>query len=93
MANVKTSISIEKTLFEQAESIAREMKVSRSSVFALALQDFIRHRQNKELLRRINESYEGVPDADERERLHKMLRKQRKMVMSLERQIFQSEAS
>jgi metal-responsive CopG/Arc/MetJ family transcriptional regulator len=80
MANIKTAISIEKTLFEQAESMAREMKVSRSSLFALALQDFIRHHQNMELLRRINEACEDVPDANEQERLHKMFRKQRKMV-------------
>ncbi len=80
MANIKTAISIDKSLFEQAESIAREMKVSRSSLFALALQDFIRHHQNEELLRRINEAYEDVPDEDERERAHKMRRKQRKVV-------------
>ena len=56
MANVKTAISIDKSLFEQADTIAREMKVSRSSLFALALQDFIRHHQNEELLRRINDA-------------------------------------
>ena len=80
MANIKTAVSIEKSLFEQAESIAREMKVSRSRLFALALQDFIRHHQNEELLRRINEAYEDVPDADEQERGRKMRRKQRKLV-------------
>jgi hypothetical protein len=80
MANIKTAVSIEKKLFEQAESIAREMKVSRSSLFALALQDFIHRHQNGELLRRLNEAYEDMPDADEQERLRKMLRKQRKVV-------------
>jgi metal-responsive CopG/Arc/MetJ family transcriptional regulator len=80
MANVKTAVSIDKSLFEQAESIAREMKVSRSSLFALALQDFIRHHQNEELLRRINEAYEDVPDADEQERARKMRRQQRRVV-------------
>ena len=80
MPNVKTAISIEKTLFEQAENIAREMKVSRSSLFALALQDFIRHHHNRELLRRINEAYEDIPDMDEQERIRKMVRKQRKVV-------------
>lgn len=80
MANIKTAVSIDKSLFEQAESIAREMKVSRSSLFALALQDFIRHHQNEELLRRINEAYEDVPDAEEQERARKMRRKQRRVV-------------
>jgi metal-responsive CopG/Arc/MetJ family transcriptional regulator len=80
MANIKTAVSIDRSLFEQAERIAREMKVSRSSLFALALRDFIRHHQNAELLQRINEAYEDVPDAEEQERLRKMRRKQRKMV-------------
>lgn len=80
MANIKTAISIEKSLFEQAESVAREMKVSRSSLFALALEDFFRHRQNEELLRRINEAYEDLPDADEQERARKMRHRQRKVV-------------
>ena len=80
MANVKTAVSIEKSLFELAERIAREMKVSRSSLFALALQDFIHHRHNEELLRRIDEAYQDSPDADEQERLCKMRRKQRKVV-------------
>jgi antitoxin MazE6 len=82
MANIKTAISIEKSLFEQAERIADEMKVSRSSLFALALRDFIRQHQNRELLRRINEAYQDAPDADERERLRKMRRKQGKAVES-----------
>ncbi len=80
MANIKTAVSIDKSLFEQAESIAREMRVSRSSLFALALQDFIRRHQNEELLRRINEAYEDIPDADEQERFRKMRRKQRKVL-------------
>ncbi len=80
MANIKTAVSIDKSLFEQAESIAREMKISRSSLFALALQDFIRHHQNEELLRRINEAYEDLPDADEQERARKMRRQQRRVV-------------
>ena len=60
--------------------MVREMNVSRISLFALALQDFVRHHQNKELLRRINEAYEDMPDSEEQERLRKMFRKQRKVV-------------
>jgi metal-responsive CopG/Arc/MetJ family transcriptional regulator len=41
MQAIKTAISIEKNLFEQAEIIAGTMKVSRSKLFVLALQDFI----------------------------------------------------
>jgi metal-responsive CopG/Arc/MetJ family transcriptional regulator len=82
MANIKTAVSIERSLFEEAERIADEMKVSRSGLFALALQDFIRHHQNQELLRRIDEAYQDAPDTDEQERLRKMRRKHRKAVES-----------
>jgi metal-responsive CopG/Arc/MetJ family transcriptional regulator len=42
MENVKTAVSIRKSLFEQAENLARKMKVPRSRLFALALEDYIR---------------------------------------------------
>ena len=80
MASIKTAVSIEESLFEQAETIAREMKMSRSSLFALALKDFIRRRQNEELLRLINEACRDEPDVGEQARLRRMSRKQRKVV-------------
>jgi predicted transcriptional regulator len=80
MASIKTAVSIEKSLFEQAEAIAREMKMSRSSLFALALEDFIRRRQNEELLRLINDTCRDEPDAGEQARLRGMSRKHRRVV-------------
>lgn len=66
MQNVKTAISIQKSLFEQAERIARKMKVSRSRLFALALEDYIHREQNRELLTQINAAYADEPDSTER---------------------------
>lgn len=57
MQAIKTAISIEKELFEQAEKLARDMKVSRSKLFVIALQDFIEQRKNKEMLAQINAAY------------------------------------
>jgi metal-responsive CopG/Arc/MetJ family transcriptional regulator len=65
MQNVKTAISIQKSLFEQAEKIARKMKVSRSRLFALALEDYIHREQNRELLAQINRAYANEPDSTE----------------------------
>ncbi len=65
MQNVKTAISIQKSLFDQAEKIARKMKVSRSRLYALALEDYIRREQNRELLAQINAAYADEPDATE----------------------------
>jgi antitoxin MazE6 len=66
MQNVKTAISIQKSLFDQAEKIARKMKVSRSRLFALALEDYIHREQNRELLAQINAAYADEPDSTEK---------------------------
>ncbi len=65
MPNVKTAISIQKSLFEQAEKVARKMRVSRSRLFALALEDYLGREQNRELLTKINAAYADEPDSTE----------------------------
>ena len=80
MANIKTAISLQKSLFEQVDTLAREMKVSRSRLFVLALEDYLRRYQNLQLLERINQAYHDTPDATEHQRLRKMRRPHRKVV-------------
>lgn len=80
MANIETVISLNKSLFEQAETLAREMKVSRSRLFVLALEDYLRRHQNLQLLERINQAYPDAPDATEQKRLRRMRRPHRKVV-------------
>jgi len=80
MHAVKTAISIEKDLFDQAEKIARTMKISRSKLFVIALQDFIEHQKNKELLARINAAYADEPDATEQTLRKKARRQHRRIV-------------
>lgn len=80
MANVKTAISLQKSLFEQVESLAREMKVSRSRLFVLAVEDYLRRQQNLQLLDKINQAYSDTSDTTEQKRLRKMRRAQRKIV-------------
>lgn len=80
MANVKTAISLQKSLFEQAETIARDMKVSRSRLFILALEDFILRHQNRQLFEEINRACGDAPDSAERKRLRKMRRQHRRIV-------------
>ncbi len=65
MRTVKTAISIQEALFDQAEALARRMKVSRSRLFALALEDYIQRHENRQLLRRLNAAYSDEPDAAE----------------------------
>ena len=80
MQAIKTAISIEKNLFDQAEKIARTMKVSRSKLFAIALQDFLAHQKNKELLAQINAAYADEPDAAEQALRSKSRRHHRRIV-------------
>jgi len=81
MANVKTAISLQKTLFEQVESLAREMKVSRSRVFVLALETFIREYQDRQLFDKINQAFEDAPpDKAEQKRLQHIRRHHKRVV-------------
>ncbi|MGB3513263.1 MAG: hypothetical protein WBA93_29430 [Microcoleaceae cyanobacterium] len=60
MATVKTAISLQESLFEQAEVLAAEMKISRSRLIAIALEEFIGRHQNRLLLEKINAAYEDI---------------------------------
>ena len=80
MQAIKTAISIEKNLFDQADRIARTMKVSRSKLFVIALQDFIEHQKNREMLAQINAAYDDEPDATE-QILRKKVRRQHRRSM------------
>ncbi len=81
MQTVKTAISIQENLFEQAETLARQMRISRSRLFVLALEDYIRRQQDRELLAKINAAYaDEQPDASERTLRHQMKSTHRRVV-------------
>jgi metal-responsive CopG/Arc/MetJ family transcriptional regulator len=81
MANIKTAISLQKSLFEQVETLAHELKVSRSRVFVLALESYLREYQDRLLFEKINKAIEDVPsDKIERKRAQQLRRHHRRMV-------------
>jgi metal-responsive CopG/Arc/MetJ family transcriptional regulator len=80
MANIKTAISLQKPLFERVEDLARELQISRSRLFVLAVEDFIRRHENRQLLDEINAAYADLPDPEEQTLLHKMRRQHRQLV-------------
>ena len=80
MANIKTAVSLHEQLFRQAGAIARDLKLSRSRLFAIALEEFIRRHDSRELLDRINEVYSEKPAPEERKYLKKMRQRHRKMI-------------
>ena len=83
MQAIKTAISIEKNLFDQAEDLARAMNVSRSKLFVIALQDFIEHQKNKELFAQINAAYADEPDVTDQS-LRKNARRQHRRIVEEE---------
>ena len=82
MTNVKTAISLQKSLFEQAEALANELNISRSRLFALAVEEFIRRSHNQQLLKKINAAYEDDADAKEKTLRQRMRRHHRRLVES-----------
>ena len=65
MAKLKTAISIDKSLFDQLNKLADELKISRSDLIVLAVEAFIQSYENGRLLQQINRAYDDLPDADE----------------------------
>jgi len=80
MESIKTAISIEKSLFTQANALARKLKVSRSRLFVLALEDFIREQENRDLLEKINAVYADEPDQSEKKLRQKIRKSHRRLV-------------
>ena len=65
MPNIKTAISIDETIFRQAEEVAAILKVSRSRAFAMAMEEFAQRRRGEEITRQLNEAYtQGAEDED-----------------------------
>lgn len=63
--NVKTGISISKALAEEADALAREMGVTRSGLYAMAVRDFIQRRESMSLLENLNRAYADPDPEDE----------------------------
>lgn len=80
MAHVKTAISIQESLFKDAEALAAKMNISRSKLFATALSEFIQKHQNQQLLAQINAAYDDTPDVAETAAQHSMKAKQRQLL-------------
>jgi predicted transcriptional regulator len=80
MAIVKTAVSVQESLLERADALARQLHLSRSQFFSRALDEFLERHESRMLLEAINHSLEGEPKLDEAEPLRRMRGIQRKRV-------------
>jgi metal-responsive CopG/Arc/MetJ family transcriptional regulator len=64
---MKTAISIDDELLQEADETARQMGLSRSRLFALAVGDFLQRQRRERMLLRLNEVYaDHVEPAEKR---------------------------
>jgi len=80
MRTVKTAISLPASLFEQAETLAGEMQISQSFLSEIALEEFIRRRENQQLLENITAACEAPLSEEEQVLLRKMSRSHPRLV-------------
>jgi metal-responsive CopG/Arc/MetJ family transcriptional regulator len=77
---MKTAISVDNELLTEADRTARELGLSRSRLFSVALEAYLRDRRQQETLERLNQAYAGKPDSANRETLKRMKAKFRSTI-------------
>lgn len=77
-SSVKTAISLQEKLFKEVNKLAEELHVSRSKLFVMAVQDFIKKTENQNLLSQINNAFSDQADTEEIKLQGKMRQKQAK---------------
>ena len=65
MPTTKTAISLDGELFEHANSIADELNIPRSRLFAMALDEFIERHRNRQILAAIDLAHADGASRDE----------------------------
>ncbi len=80
---MKVSFSLQKSLFEKVDDLARELQISRSRLFVLAVEDFIRRHENRRLLKDLNAACDDAPDPEEQALRQNMRSQHRQMVQGL----------
>jgi metal-responsive CopG/Arc/MetJ family transcriptional regulator len=80
MPGVKTAISLDEELFLKVNNLANNLHISRSKVFTLAVQDYVKKRENQAVLARLNEVYKDLPIEEERKILRSMRGKQKQLI-------------
>jgi metal-responsive CopG/Arc/MetJ family transcriptional regulator len=65
--SMKTAISLPDDLFHAVDRIAEEEKISRSKVFVEAIEDLLRRRKNRRLLKDLNDAYAEEESPEEKD--------------------------
>ena len=63
---MKTAISVDDSLMEQADEAARDLGMSRSGLISEALRDYLRHRRQAKVSDQLNQAYKNEPSPEEK---------------------------
>ncbi len=64
---MKTAISLDDSLLQKADETARQMGLSRSKLFAVALSEFLQRKKQEQMLLQLNDAYaEGMTPVEKR---------------------------
>jgi metal-responsive CopG/Arc/MetJ family transcriptional regulator len=77
---MKTAISIDDRLLQEVDETARQMGLSRSRLFGLAVGDFLRRQRQEQMLVRLNDVYTNRVEPAEKRLLKRMKAKVRQTV-------------
>ena len=78
-AVAKTGISLDEALFAEAERLAQDLHLTRSGLYARALEEFIERQASQRLLDGLNAAYAGPLDPEDKALLHGIHRTQRRI--------------
>ncbi len=56
---------MQEELFKKVNRLAGELNISRSKLFVMAVQDYIKKNESQNLLSQINKAFSDYPDSDE----------------------------
>ncbi len=84
MPGVKAAISLDEDLLVKVDRLAGDLHVSRSRVFTLAMENFLKKQENQLLLERLNEAYEAGPATEQEKRFAKARRAKHARVIGKE---------
>ncbi len=72
MKGMKTAVSIDDSLMEQADRAARDLGLSRSGFIAEAMRNYLRQRAQARTTEELNRAYGGEPTPDEKRLVRKL---------------------
>ena len=78
---MKTAISVDEDLMEQADDAAHELGLSRSGLISAALREYLQRRRQAHVSSQLNQAYANEPNVNGR----RLVRKLRTKVPALDR--------